>query len=252
MDWYEFAQKHRVCEIRSEQDLLYQVGKTVGGKVISDEQFSALADSIRQGLSLSQEDVVLDLCCGNGVLTKQLSPFVAQIHAVDFSQPYIANARQFCSASNITYYSHDVMKIQSLALEKSHRPITKALLYDALAYLDQASLARLLQDLGETHPQLREVMLGSVFFQPLKWRFFNTASRKLRYLFVIKLMGRNHGIGTWWSQAQLRRAAAAGGFPQVEIKSQPALLHTAHYRIDALLHRPEASRSGTASSAAGP
>jgi SAM-dependent methyltransferase len=237
MDWYDFWQEYRICNISTEQDLLYQVGKTVAREVISPEQFESLVDSIRATLSLSETDVFLDLCCGNGVLTKRLSPFVAHTHAVDFSAPYIANARQFCAAPNITYHVGDVTKIKSLALGEAPPQITKALIYDALSCFDRASLGRLLGDVAQLCPNVRQVLLGSVFFRPLKWRFFNTASRKLRYLVVMRLMGRNHGIGTWWSPADLHRAAQEGGFTQVVIRRQPPILHTAHYRVDVLLQK---------------
>ena len=168
---------------------------------------------MRTLLSLSEDDVVLDLCCGNGVVTRRLSPFVAHVHAIDFSSPFIANARQFCSAPNITYYCHDVTSLQSLALGEAPRHVTKALVYDALSYFDRPALGRLLQEVGQRCPNLQRVLLGSVLFQPLKWRFFNTISRKLRYLFLMRLLGRNYGLGTWWSPADLRRARGGGWFP---------------------------------------
>lgn len=235
MDSREPWQKYRICDIRSERDLLYQVGKTVGGVPITGAQFESAVSSIRDKLSLSEKDVLLDLCCGNGVLTKRLAPFVAHIHAVDFSEPYIANARQFCAAPNITYYASDVMQTQRLALGGAASPITKAQIYDALACFDRASLTRLLREMVEIYPELRQVLLGGVLFKPLRWRFFNTISRKLRYFFVMKPLGGNYDIGKWWSEAELRCAAREGGFPTLKITPQPPLLHTAHYCVDVLL-----------------
>ena len=235
MDSRKLWQKYRICDIRSDRDLLYQVGKTVGGVPITDAQFEASVNSIRDLLSLSENDVLLDLCCGNGVLTKRLAPFVAQVHAVDFSEPYIANARQFCSAPNITYYACDAMQIKRLALGGVGSPVTKAQIYDALACFDRASLGRLLREMVEIYPELRQVLLGGVLFKPLRWRFFNTTSRKLRYFFVMKLLGGNYDIGRWWSEADLRRAAREGGFPTLKIIPQPPTFHTAHYRRDVLL-----------------
>jgi len=49
-DWKNFWQSYRNIEIRQEEDLLYQVGSTVGGKPISREMFMAKVYDIKKGL----------------------------------------------------------------------------------------------------------------------------------------------------------------------------------------------------------
>jgi hypothetical protein len=52
VDSRELWEKYRICDIRSEQDLLYQVGKTVGGAPITGAQVESSVRSIRDLLSL--------------------------------------------------------------------------------------------------------------------------------------------------------------------------------------------------------
>lgn len=109
-DWKSFWQNYRNIEIKSKDDLLYQVGKTVEGKVIAKEQFDLDVAEIVNLLELNKNDVVLDLCCGNGLLCFGLSEIVNHIIGVDFSETYINNAKTHNSEINIKYFMLDIFE----------------------------------------------------------------------------------------------------------------------------------------------
>jgi len=101
MDWKTFFESYRLVPIETDADLLYQVGATVGGKPISARQFAALLDDCRSALQLRSSDALVDLCAGNGVITYELSGQVDCAIGVDFSQPYIENARKHKARPNL-------------------------------------------------------------------------------------------------------------------------------------------------------
>ncbi|MBL4672162.1 MAG: hypothetical protein JKX81_07860 [Arenicella sp.] len=62
----------RVLELGEEQ-LLEQVGHTEYGKAISANQFHKLTEELNSLLDLNSHDVMLDLACGNGVISKLMA-----------------------------------------------------------------------------------------------------------------------------------------------------------------------------------
>ena len=73
--------------------LLKQVGKTVNGRDISELQMKLIVQNIANVLRLSAKDSVVDLCCGNGLITGQLAPHVKRVIGVDFTPGLIETAK---------------------------------------------------------------------------------------------------------------------------------------------------------------
>src|SRR5271166_6071040 len=90
-----------------DSDSLVQVGKTVGGVPVSIDFVSLIANSIRTALKLARADAVLELCCGNGLITFEIAKVCTKITGIDFSEPLIATARQRYARRNICYIVGD-------------------------------------------------------------------------------------------------------------------------------------------------
>ena len=73
----------------AKEDFIKQVGKTVQGKPITNEQLDKIILDIVQKLELKSDDRVLDLCCGNGMITYGMAQNCQSIVSVDFSEPLI-------------------------------------------------------------------------------------------------------------------------------------------------------------------
>lgn len=65
---YAFYKEHpKTC---ARDDFWSQVKRTVNGKPVSQDQIEMIVDAVISGLSLGMDDRLLDLCCGNGALTR--------------------------------------------------------------------------------------------------------------------------------------------------------------------------------------
>lgn len=233
-NWKSFWQQYRLLDIKSNEDLLYQVGKTIGGNVISEENFEILVNEVVEQLGLTSADNLLDLCCGNGVLTKAMAPYVNKVIGVDFSEPYIKNANKYCLTENTEYILHDVNDLTRLRDKLQSEGINKVLIYDALAYFDRQELKNLIHTLCSILPGESQIMLASVLDRRKMWAFFNTPARKWNYFFNIKLLGKSKGLGTWWKINTFQRIAHELGLKYRIIPQNPHL-HTAHYRMNVML-----------------
>ena len=72
-----------------ENSLFKQVDMTVNGKEAGDIQVDLRVKGIMDNLSLKKSDILLDICCGNGMITSRLASYVSYIYAVDFSEGLI-------------------------------------------------------------------------------------------------------------------------------------------------------------------
>ena len=230
-DWKAFWQNYRNIEIKSEKDLLYQVGKTVGGQVITQEQFDLDLKEIISLLELNTNDVILDLCCGNGLFSYNLSQHVDHVIGLDFSELYINNAKQYHSKGNIDYQVGDILDNDLLKdILKTHR-VSKVLMNDCLAYFNPNSLKIILKELS--HHQV-VMVISSILDKEKKWKFYNTIDRKIKYFKDVVFDNKNSGIGYWWTKKQINSIAAHYGFDS-SFYNHHEKNHTSHYRFNVKL-----------------
>jgi hypothetical protein len=236
MNWRRFFESYRLVSIETDADLLYQVGATVGGKPILKEQFEALLQDCRSALELRENDMLLDLCVGNGVITFELARQVECAVGIDFSQPYIENARKHKVRPNLHYFVHDIVDPENCGALKGFPPTSRTLCYAALAYLSPAQVERMIHYVSVHGTQDVRIFIGSVLDRARIWSFFNTWQRKLSYVVRVRLLRCDFGLGRWWARSELVKVAARHGF-SCAFREQSSVLHTAHYRFDVLLQR---------------
>lgn len=229
MDWRHFW--NNIPAQYEDTDFFRHVGKTVGGQPISEEQMSSIVRQIQECLSLGPEDIVLDLCCGNGLITNQIAKLCRRIAGVDYSGHLINIARTYHCPANAAYYLASVTEITPDIFPADER-FSKIYMYEALQHLDEKDLAIMMERLRQLAIDGCPIFLGSVPDMAHIWDFYNTPERKEDYL-RRKVEGRE-AIGTWWERKTLETIARDAGFNCVFIE-QPQVLHSAHYRFDVLL-----------------
>ncbi|HUW94306.1 MAG TPA: class I SAM-dependent methyltransferase [Anaerolineae bacterium] len=226
----------------AEREYLRQVGKTVGGMEITREQFDTIVEDIENHLELTSSDVVLDLCCGNGLITRELARKCDQVVGVDFSRPLIEQARKITAEQNVRYISMDVKEIARVT-SLVEGPFSKVLWYEALQFFDEREFRSILAALRDLTTGDVSILIGSVLDHDRKWRFFDTPKRRLQYAVKLVLLRREVGLGKWWRRSEIERVCRQCGFA-CDFKDQSELLHTSHYRIDVKLYPLHDGRYG--------
>lgn len=227
-DWKKFWQSYRVNNIKTQEDLLYQVGKTVKGKVISKEQMELDVLEISKNLRLCKNDILLDLCCGNGVISFQLSKYVEKVIGLDFSKIYISNAKKHSNNFNIEYFDINILNQFELNEKLKKYNITKVLMNDCLAYFNPNTFNQILSTLSSYNV---EIVCSSVLDNKRKWNFYNTFKRKFNYFLDVLIFNNKSGIGFWWEKSQIKKIAKKNDF-FCEFYNHHSLNYTAHYRFN--------------------
>ncbi|GMG85606.1 hypothetical protein LNKW23_48290 [Paralimibaculum aggregatum] len=209
---------------------LREVGKTVLGTPISAAQLDAIATSILAALGLDASDRVADLGCGNGLVTARIADRVAHAVGIDMSGTLIAAARRRHGGSGAEFALGDLTRLDFTAPPLVG--IGKAYLYEVAQHLDADEFAGLLEA-AMLKGGVRRLFSGSMPDAARLEAFYDTPERMA--LYRRNLASGREQIGHWWGLDELERIAGQLGLA-LEIRQQAPILHTAHYRFDALFH----------------
>lgn len=205
-----------------------QVDMTQDGKEVDDAQVHLRVSSILKNLKLIRTDVVLDLCCGNGLITKKISEFVSHIYAVDFSEELIEVAKKINNSENISYSVSDASNVNFTEFPE----VNKIYIQSCLQYLVPNEAELLLHNLSVLDNI--KVYISNIPDTKKIWKYYNTDEKKA-YYYRCEREGRPH-LGTWWNKTDIERLAVKFGFQVEFIPINPGM-NTSHYRFDLLLSK---------------
>ena len=187
-------------------------------------------------LNLKPSDNLLDLCCGNGLLTYELSQHVKSVTGVDFSSHLIKTACEYKKANNIKYVACDILVDPMDYIDKAFIP-NKILMNAALAYFDPNQFYYLLSKIKFITNNNFSAFFTDVPIEKHLLKFYNTPERLARY-HMNKTLGRsdNDGLGRWWSEDEIADVVSKLHL-RFQLIYQPAIL--SNYRIDVLISTNE-------------
>lgn len=224
--WMEYFDR---SAIQNSNAMCKQVGKTVNGVEINDLQLDYITHSLHGNLALCKDDNLMDLCCGNGIITLRIAALVNKVIGIDFSKGLIESAQKNHFSENITYLHHDVLQLQGTFF----RQATKYCMNEALQHLSPQMLDALLSN-------MHSLEKGTPFFiggipDKDQLRTYYDTDEKWQFYQQSEAVNRPH-IGHWWDHKILKAIAGKNGF-SFQYLSQNPKLYTAYYRFDCLLEK---------------
>ncbi len=231
MDWKKhFAERPLLYE---ETDFFRQVEKTVSrptdiGRVNSKHKSRTFATLWQ----ITDQDLVLDMCCGNGIITAQIAQGCRHVTGVDYSEPLIRIAKRYNNPGNISYYCMSVLDPE--AQDFPEAPFTKIYMSESLQHFSEDDLPQMLQLIMKVSNASTVVFFSGIPDIERLWHFYDTEERREEYR--RRKNESREAIGTWWNRKSISDACRENGF-DCEIRSQNELIHTAHYRFDIRLVR---------------
>jgi 2-polyprenyl-3-methyl-5-hydroxy-6-metoxy-1,4-benzoquinol methylase len=222
MNWKDFWNKQQ-----AETNAYKQVGRVLNGQAISPETMSKIAARIAKQLQLQKTDIVLDVCCGNGVLDTLLLPSVTAIHGVDLSDALLAEAKQL-NFPNLTFSSGNAV---SFGLNQT---FDKSLLYFSFQYIETlADAQKVIENLVKHTKKDSVILIGDIPNQLEFFTFYNTPSKWWQWI-KQELKGANE-MGRFWHPKELLQICENIGL-RAEIQTQEPWQPYAHYRFDLLIY----------------
>ncbi|KQT23209.1 hypothetical protein ASG22_12550 [Chryseobacterium sp. Leaf405] len=200
--WKKFWESYNAIEPENEDDLYIQVGKTVNKAPVSKEVFQSFVNDVVEKLDLKSSDILLEMCCGNGLLTYSLSQIVQKIYAFDFTEALIDAAIKYKSNDNIEYVKGNAKEDFTTIFKEELPEIQKFLINDSTSYFTPEELEKIIERITTISKDFK-FYLTNVPNNENKWNFYNTPERKANYEKAVQsgdiFLG---GIGRWWEKSE--------------------------------------------------
>lgn len=200
--WKKFWENYNTIEPEKEDDLYIQVGKTSNRMPVSKDILENSVKDIIQKLDLESSDILLEMCCGNGLVTYPISVVVKKVYAFDFTEGLIDAALQYKSNENIEYAVGNAKEDFTQIFKEKLPDIHKFLINDSTSYFTPEELENILMRIMTISGNFK-FYLTNVPNNENKWSFYNTPERKANYEKAVQsgdiFLG---GIGRWWEKSE--------------------------------------------------
>jgi cyclopropane fatty-acyl-phospholipid synthase-like methyltransferase len=223
--WKSFWLKHAKENLNSEPQI--QVLRTLDKQPISRKVFEAIVNSIAEMLEPQPGNSMLDLCCGNGVITRELINRFATVTAVDLSEEFVAQLGNGLEG-NITAFAADARTVQF-----TENTFDRILLYAGLQYFSESETVDLFMRMRHWVRNGGSVVIGDIPDASRRWNFFDSPARESAYFEALK--GGQPIVGNWFEPGWLKKLAQHAGFASALTKLQPQSFPYQHYRFDIVL-----------------
>ena len=204
----------------------------VGKKVdFSEELINRTVEHIIANLDLQMEDVLLDVCCGNGMISILLSKKCAAVTGCDISEELIRLAKENHANSKVKYLAGDATQLTSFINTK----FDKINLFFSFQYLDSYSKGfSAIREMSQLLKPNGRIFLGDVPDYEFLSRFYPSYPARLKYLLKLRL-GKSE-MGKFWKEAEIARICGELGLTYQRLL-QPEDLPYSAYRVDYMLQK---------------
>lgn len=202
-----------------------------------DHDIDLIAEDIIGWLDLQEVDNVLDVGCGNGLVTNIVATKCREVHGVDFSQNLIQTAKREKSAHNIQYYLADALTIGELFPEGY---FDKCFCYGLLQYLDYTKGKTLIETMSYVTKPGSLILIWDVPDIRRRWVYYHGLKRRI-YFYASWLRRRLGGtgqdsLGWWWHPDRITKICRDLNL-SCTILQQDERPVDSNYRFDALIRR---------------
>ncbi len=212
-----------------DDDPCRQVGRTLHQQPMGATMFRSMLARVVDQLELQPDHRVLDLCCGNGLLSTEIAAHCRSVLAVDFSHELI---KQMAAQRRL-----NVTAIVADAVNVCFRPASfdRILVAAAVQQFTEPEVIRLFERMASWLKPGGILLVTDVLDSERIWRFYDTEQR--RGLYFEQTMAGAPILGTWINRTWLRHLACHAGFEQCVPMEQPSSYWYSHYRFDFVCRR---------------
>lgn len=203
------------------------------------QDMKIIAEDILQKLKIERADIVGDVCCGNGLITKIIAENCKEVHGMDFSKILINTAKEKESATNIYYHVGNALNIDKLFPEDF---FDKVYCYFSLQHINPRDAKGLIEKLSKVTKPEGAILIGDIPDKRRKWTgWYNTWRKRVGYLkenMCRRISGKEgeDSFGWWYHPNKIRKICSELNI-RCEILEQDKKLPHAHYRFDILIKK---------------
>jgi cyclopropane fatty-acyl-phospholipid synthase-like methyltransferase len=223
--WVEFWERY--TSTIDDKDEHSQVLRTLNKKPISESLWKFTLQNIDQLFPVRSTDKVLDLCSGNGLLSKHFSNIGAEVTAVDVSANLLNAIKDI---SNIRTIHSDVRSLQF-----NDQEFDKVIIYAGIQYFSNKETITLFQNIFNWLKPGGVLFIGDIPDLSKLWDFYNTRERKQVYF--ENVLNDKSIVGNWFDRIWLDNLTTFLGFEKGEFIKQDSKLIYSDFRFDFIYYK---------------
>jgi ubiquinone/menaquinone biosynthesis C-methylase UbiE len=216
-------------DITKRVNLQAQVGRTINRQPIDDSLWDLTLEYIKNQLELGEDDEILDLCGGNGLISIPFSLICKSVILADISETLLNQIDTYVH-KNITAIHSDI-----LTLSFTDESFDKVIFYFAIQHFDEKEVLSILQKVFKWLRKGGSFYIGDIPDMLKIWSFYNTKERKRAYFNSI--LDDKPIIGTWFTKDFLIKAGDFLNYSDCKTLNQPSYQINSHYRFDMILKK---------------
>lgn len=225
-DWL-YKEYPKTC---APDDYWGQVKRTVKGQAFSQDQINMIVHAICDGLHFVKTDILLDLGCGNGALSKYFFPFCINVLGVDHSRYLISIAKtNFEQEPAYIFLESDMLDY--VRSENEPQRFTKVLCYGAFQYLPHDIARAVLSLVYKRFSNVTSFLIGNL---PDKDKTDAFYPPEMDYSALVN--DHSSPLGIWRTKNEFDELATETGWV-TKFRTMPNDFCAAHYRYDVILRR---------------
>ena len=222
--WHEYWNSGFINNKQLPQE---RVGRTVFGKSITEENWKKTLTFIRSQITLNPEQIALELCCGNGLISRDFSNYIQKVYAVDFSKTLIGELDSL-SLRNVKTICKDVNSI-----DFHQNKFDIIILYFSIQYFNKQETILLIERCKKWLKNDGVIYIGDIPDEKKIWQFYKDKKYKENYFDALK-KGQAI-IGSWYSTKFFKFLGEYLKFSNTKIIKQKDFMINHHYRFDVLM-----------------
>jgi ubiquinone/menaquinone biosynthesis C-methylase UbiE len=206
-----------------------RVMRTLNGQPVTEVEWQRELRYILRFSQVEMKDDVLELCCGNGILTENLATHCRSVVAVDYVQDLILELKRK-KLPNVTARSGDIRKLRIPPAS-----FDLVVICAGVQYLTETETVNLL---GKIYHWLKPGGRLCLFHVPSNrrlWHYVNTQAK--RDLYFKRIRAGRQLVGTWYDKEWFKHLAEFLNYQSVDVRSQPRDQVYSHYRFDVILKK---------------
>ena len=213
-------------------DLQRNVQRTKGGERIDDATWTRTVDDIVKLCNISENSVVIEVCCGNGMLLGPIAQQCKRAIGVDFSVPLLEQLNAQFKGQVETHLQ------DALEFEWEKNSVDVVMIYFSIQLFSERDALRLMQRAFSWIRNGGTLFIGDVPDEEKKWAYLSKPEYRRDYL--ARVLSDTPMIGQWFNKEFFRALPDLMPEMEVTVVDQPSYHINSEIRYDVVIKKKDA------------
>ena len=179
--------------IKASDDLQINIARTKKGKRVDNEIWNKTLLYIINTLKIDSKTVLLELCCGNGVIIGELSKYCLDAYGVDYSQELLKQLNENYKRDNLNIEHFDVN-----LYKVDQRKFDSIIIYFSIQHFNERDTFLLVEKCIKALKPNGKILIGDIPDLDKKWEYINKPAYHIDYF--KRVVNSNPKIGYWFQK----------------------------------------------------